>query len=281
MRPTDILIVSDFDNTLTGLGHQVPQNNRDAIVRFMEAGGAFTVGTGRARNFFAPQKDQVPRNAPCVLSNGSVLYHYETDETLYMANFSEEERKKIPALLEHVGGEMRMTIESGYQDYMPEELWRWGDDPEGWMPAWWKANAHKIEKSALPKPPMRAPLMEIPQPWVKLVFTGDQAGVDALGAAAEAMGLQGVHSMPGMYEIQPSGVDKGSGARRLAQMLGRSVLVCIGDAPNDTAMLRAADYAFVPISAEPEMQAMGFRPCAHMNEGAVADVIAQLMQMCE
>ncbi len=281
MRLTDILIVSDFDYTLTGEGHRVPQSNRDAIARFMAAGGAFTVGTGRARDFFAPQKDQVPRNAPCVLSNGATLYDYESGETLYMANFSPEEREKFPDLMKLVGPQMRMTIESGFQDYMPDELWHWDDDPDGWMPSWWRENAHKIEKNALPKPPKHAPLAQIPQPWVKLVFTGDQPGIDALGAAAEALGLHGVYSMPGMFELQPAGVNKGSGARRLAQMLGRSVLVCIGDAPNDTAMLREADYAFVPVSADPEMRGMGFQPCAHMNEGAVADVIAQLMQMCE
>lgn len=280
MRLTDILIVSDFDNTLTGEGHQVPQVNRDAVQRFIDAGGAFTVGTGRARDFFAPQKDQVPRSAPCVLSNGATLYDYETGETLYMASFSQEELARIPELLPYVGPEMRMTIEAGYEDYMPDELWNW-EDPDGWMPRWWKENAHKIEKVALPKPPKHVPLAEIPQPWIKLVFTGDQPGIDALGAAAEAMDLHGVYSMPGMFEIQPAGVDKGSGARRLAQMLGRSVLVCIGDAPNDVAMLREADYAFVPVSADPAVRAMGFLPCAHMNEGAVADVIAQLMQLCE
>ncbi len=281
MRPTDILIVSDFDHTLTGSDHTVPQANRDAIEAFMDAGGAFTVGTGRARGFFAPQLGQVPHNAPVVLSNGAAIYHYETDQTLYMAHFGQTELEQIPRLMEFVGPEMRMTVEAGFQDYMPEELWRWGDDPDGWMPKWWLENAHKIEHLNMPQPPKRMPLAQIPQPWVKLVFTGDQPGIDALGAFAESVGLCGIHSLPGMYEIQPAGVDKGSGARRLAEMLGRRVLVCIGDAPNDTSMLKEADYGFVPVSAEPEMLKLGFRPCAHMDDGAVADVIAQIMQMCE
>lgn len=281
MQHSDVLIVSDFDFTLTDSHHDIPAANRRAIERWMAAGGAFTVGTGRARDFFAPQAGEVPTNAPCVVSNGAALYDYGTGETLYMAAFSAAEQAQVPALLAQVRGELRLNIESGYDTYMPEELWA-ALEPDGWMPRFWRERAHdpamQEQLSKLPKltPPKHAPLAEIPQPWIKLLFTGEQPEIDALAARAEALGLCGVHSMPGMYEIQPAGVDKGSGARRLARMLGRSVLVCVGDAPNDTAMLREADFGFVPVSAGAEMQAMGFLPCAHIDEGAVADVIAQL-----
>ena len=44
----DLLLVSDIDGTLTELS-KVPQKNLDAIARFQQLGGTFTLCTGRPK----------------------------------------------------------------------------------------------------------------------------------------------------------------------------------------------------------------------------------------
>ena len=76
-RYSNMLMVSDFDRTLTDYDHKIPKANIDAINYFISEGGLFTVGTGRARNTFLPKVGTVPLNAPCIVSNGAEIYDYQ------------------------------------------------------------------------------------------------------------------------------------------------------------------------------------------------------------
>ena len=69
----DILLVSDFDRTLTNKEDEIPQANLDAIADFMREGGAFTVATGQSVEAHGKRYNRVPMNAPCIGFNGSVL----------------------------------------------------------------------------------------------------------------------------------------------------------------------------------------------------------------
>ena len=45
---TDYLLISDIDGTLVNTNKEVPQRNIDAIRRYQELGGRFTIATGRS-----------------------------------------------------------------------------------------------------------------------------------------------------------------------------------------------------------------------------------------
>ena len=59
-------------------------------------------------------------------------------------------------------------------------------------------------------------------------------------------------------------------ARTLQKQLGKSILVCVGDAHNDIPMLDGADYAYCPADGAVADRYETVCSCA---EGAVADVI--------
>ena len=61
-----------------------------------------------------------------------------------------------------------------------------------------------------------------------------------------------------MVDVVAAGSDKGSGVRRLAEVLDilPENIVCIGDGWNDIPMLRAAGRAFAPETALPEVLAL-------------------------
>ncbi|MDD3165012.1 MAG: HAD hydrolase family protein [Oscillospiraceae bacterium] len=276
-RYDEILLVSDFDRTLTDLDDMIPQSNLDAIADFIREGGAFTIATGRSLGMFQPRAASVPVNAPCILFNGAYCCDLSTGQELFRrgmtdcAGLVQQLAARYPTLcIEVQNPESHYTVNGvGQRD--------------------------RMRASGVP---VRAvPADEIPQPFLKITvigpytpspefpdfFCGCTAEEDALyeSAAAFIRAESGgrcdpVRSAPRMIEIQASGVSKGAAARALAKSLGRRTLVCVGDSPNDLSMLQAADRAFVPANASPALLRAGFPLAADCGVGAVASVIHAL-----
>ena len=80
-------------------------------------------------------------------------------------------------------------------------------------------------------------------------------------------------SMPGLIEVQIAGTSKGLAARDLAKKLGRPVLVCAGDAPNDIPMLDEADLSFLAADGDSRMMEYPYHRAAPSNEGTIADIV--------
>ena len=75
---------------------------------------------------------------------------------------------------------------------------------------------------------------------------------------------------PRILNIHAKGVSKLAAARRLQETLGKKLLIAIGDAQNDVAMLDGADYAFCPADGAVADRYPNVCVC---DEGAIADVI--------
>ncbi len=278
MKLSDILIVSDFDFTLTGEGHRVPEKNKDAIRAFIEKGGHFCIGSGRNKNQLKGTNDPVPVNAPCLVSNGSVLYDFEKEEPVFMAEFSDEEAEAIVQITDLMPEKVMMFLENGFETYIPKEVIdRTGETK--WAPK--GGGKGRSGKETQAEPPKILPVREIPRPWTKITYAGDVEDIEILKKLCEERKIFGYGSMPQLHEVQPFGINKGTSARKLCDMLGLSTLVCVGDAMNDLPMLQAADYAFIPENAAEELHMMGFRECCHCEEGAIADVIRILTEICK
>ena len=77
-----ILLLADFDRTLTDPESRIPARNVEAIRAFQAQGGAFTVATGRSIPMFLSREAEIPYNVPLILYNGGAFYDYRTDELL-------------------------------------------------------------------------------------------------------------------------------------------------------------------------------------------------------
>ena len=258
----DILLVSDFDRTLTDSTGAIPRENIDAITRFIEGGGIFTVATGRAKASFAAQYSRLPINAPVIVANGALVYDFERDEIISISPLEEDEREIIGRLASRFCKNTTMTLESGLEVYLPDDVFSVAENEF--------TRRHYAEVGVEAR---LSPIAEIPLPWLKAVFTGEPESLTSLEDAARELGLPGSRSMAYMFEIQNRDTDKGTAARKLARDLGRSTLICAGDAPNDLAMLYEADLAFIPESADKAMLGRGFRTAAHIDRGTIADII--------
>ena len=277
---SQILLVTDFDATLTGKDRKIPRTNVDAAERFMAEGGLFTIATGRSRPMFEHSAGEIATNAPHILSNGSGIYDYNRREWLYWED--------LPA----DAGEVMTDLVTRFPEVFGEiqtkdQQFGFNGDPA--LDDWMKRINVIIQ---------RRPVGEISRPWLKLRFlwqlTDRKAGarlsdpeeyvdeirvIDSMRDYVEAVyGDRYRVERPGdlSIEIQCAGTTKGTTARRLAQELGRPILVCAGDARNDLSMLKEADIAYITADAEPAMFEYGFRVAAPCGVGAIASIIDEL-----
>lgn len=117
-----MLLVSDIDGTLTELT-EIPQNNIEAINRFIALGGTFTLCTGRPKCALAEILPQLKVTAPIITINGGYVYSPQDDTVLFGAELPESVRDFVFALLGRFDQVGAMLVE-------PDNYWviRWGDE---------------------------------------------------------------------------------------------------------------------------------------------------------
>ena len=69
---TGYMIVTDYDGSFAEAG-EVSPGNREAVRRFQQEGGLFTIASGRSPSFLLSKKDSFVPNAPVVSMNGTYI----------------------------------------------------------------------------------------------------------------------------------------------------------------------------------------------------------------
>lgn len=276
---SDMLLVSDFDRTLTAPDSSIPAANLEAIRAFMERGGLFTVGTGRSVPMFRPYRDRIPTNAPLILYNGAAAYDYDTGTlsgTVWMPtgrDLLEYLTREFPELWLEVQG-----VDAHYLI---------GEDPA--REAFYRAQGVACKTVDLDGAPERYHKLALFGKFRTLTvgqfYTGtpeeDARFTDCCARImADWPMLRADRAAMKIIDLQARESSKGSAARALARRLGRRTLVCAGDAMNDASMLLEADLAFAPADCDPAVKELGccrlVRPCA---EGSIAGVVEALEQL--
>ncbi len=267
---SDILLTVDFDRTLTDTRSRIPQRNIEAIRYFIENGGAFTINTGRSFNTYRAHLEEVPTNAPLLLYNGSAAWE---KGKLINTHIIDLDMWQVLDKMRSLFPDMNLEVQSDTTHYLINPR------PAG------MAYYHEMGWD-----------YEIPEhgqdlgPFLKFCLFGDTHATGRVADLYEGTEedlryvdhiedtireLYGdkvdvFRSAPRILDMHAKGVSKCRAARELQAALGRKILVCVGDAQNDSVMLKGADYAFCPSDGVIAADFPNVCPCA---EGAVADVI--------
>lgn len=273
---SNVLLAVDFDRTLTDCSSRIPQNNLDAIRAFTAQGGAFTVATGRSVPMFRHYHAQIPVNVPYILYNGAACYDYATETMTQTVPIPDGEAVLRSILQDYP----QLWTEIQGIDYhylfgdcpMRDEYYRFND----------AASVH-TDLDHLPQPLLKfASYGDFVAPTVRSMFEDLPEEVGMIDRITRELSekygdrLAIDRAAPRIIDIQDKTATKGAAARRLANDLGRTILVCAGDAKNDLSMLREADYAYVPADCDKTVAAMGFRTVCPCGDGAIADIISRL-----
>ena len=264
------------------------------------------MATGQSVESHRARYDRVPMNASCIAFNGSVIYDYETEKASCVCALPASARRMVEGLAEAFPG-CFFTLQTLRGQYLcrrePDpvrkklvEMFHLGgsqlpevreDADAPWLKiAVTALSEEQLKIAALSEEQRRAMLREAGAKGKKVdVFRDVDPEVDR--TLHEVQSWIGEHfpgeyacarSLPMMLEIQTAEASKGVAARRLANMLGRKYLVCVGDAPNDVGMLDEADEAYVAGDGDEELKRRGYRIAASSGEGTVASVIRRLME---
>ena len=271
---SDFLLVSDFDRTLTDRTGQIPQANLDAISYFMEQGGAFTIATGRSLPMSRYRFSDIPMNAPLLVFNGAACFDMQTQELLFCHPMPDDCMDLMQYYAETCP-DLRLEVHCLDKHYVFH-----GDDVRDDYLRRQHADFVHATWDMVPEPRVKFSLYsKTDRPYD---ITPDSETGRRFLALEREINLRGggrytaINSLPGMVEVQSAGTSKGLAARELARKLGRSTLVCAGDAGNDLSMLDEADLPFLAADGDPRMMDRGYHIAAACDEGTVADVIRQL-----
>lgn len=256
------MLVSDFDDTLYGTDLHVSEENRAAIRYFMEQGGLFTVATGRARKTFSPQVEieNIPMNAPAILSNGATVFDYRTNQLVrrtYLPDRVIQDMKDVCAKFPGLG----------FEAYYQNEIFVY--------------NPNQVTEMHMARVGMDytvIPIEKLPMPLTKMIL--EQAPyylkevqaymLDKVGDSYEV-----IFSNRVLLELTAKGSHKGGSALWVADYMGVSPehLYCVGDNQNDLPMLQAAKIGFAPENCNQILKDWGARIVRSCDEGCVASVI--------
>lgn len=275
---SDVLFVSDFDHTMTGVDGKIPAENRVAIAAFTTQGGSLTVCTGRSLPLFQPMLSQLSVNAPVILFNGALCYDFVCSQTLFAEPIAMDARALTADLL-HRYPEVLLEVqevkahyclrpdknlmEFCRRSYCPVQAIRADEVP---------AQIMKLALYQDFRTPDVAQLFQI-TPEEEVFFSEVAAYLNTQYAGV----LSAVRSAPRVVDIQAAQATKGQAARRLADLLGKKILAVAGDSQNDLSMLDAADYAFVP--ADATIDPTPYRQVVACSEGSVADALSKLAEI--
>lgn len=265
-----MLLVSDIDGTLTELT-EIPQNNIEAINRFIALGGTFTLCTGRPKCALAEILPQLKVTAPIITINGGYVYSPQDDTVLFGAELPESVRDFVFALLGRFDQVGAMLVE-------PDNYWviRWGDESiEGVAQ---RRDMYMCEGCC-----RMYSEEEGPKRWHKVVLIVPPEQIPTVRAYVEEQNPQGfypVQSDAFYLELVPQGISKGRGMKMIQQALGLVKTAAIGDRENDKPMLELADFSAVPKSGDPDLQKEVDFIVDSCENGAVADFICRLEQIC-
>ena len=112
MQLSDMLVVSDMDGTLLQANYGVPRENIEAIERFIEAGGRFTVCTGRSVDSVRRYVDWISFSAPAVTCNGAIVYDFNENKQIWGAELN-------PGVFDVVRELVQVFPDLGYNDNIP------------------------------------------------------------------------------------------------------------------------------------------------------------------
>ena len=269
MKLSDLLILSDVDGTLYEDPSPIHPRNITALTRFTQKGGRFALATGRAIQSTQNFVDQLPVNAPCILFNGAGLYDYTTQKLLAGYYLPESAFDYVQVALdafEQVGavffGEEAMYI-AGHFCYA----------------------AHLLKDDRMPI--LQGTLDQLrSRRWFKVIFCIEPEEMGAFQAFIKKHPWQDVGFVASsgyFYEMLPLDISKETGLRHLSKLTETPIshIVAIGDYYNDERMLMAAGIAATVADAPDDIKAHCKLITGCCKDGALADLVEHLEQLCE
>ena len=227
-----------MDGTLLSNEHEMPEENKEAIIKAHELGVKVAITTGRLFTSAKHYSDLIGIKAPIISSNGAYIKEKDREEVIYQSTLTKEQMKRIT----EVTKKYELLTYFNTCDTVISEIEVPGD------------YGYKHSNKSLPEE-SRVKYIE------GIKFTEIFEKYE--GKILKAIALENVHkeklekakadlrkyedlevvsSWDNNFEVMKAGTSKGNAAKHLAEMLGikQEEVMCIGDSENDISMIEYA-----------------------------------------
>lgn len=224
-------LVSDMDGTLINSKRQISRENLESIKYFINNGGKFTVATGRMEASVRCFLDILDLNLPAILHNGSKIYDYSNEKTMY-EYFIEEERKEcIKKVFEN-----RPDI--GIEIFCDEVVYIYRQCE-------YTKRYNKYSYDVV----YNVPEYVWNKPWIKVLLIGDEDVLDLFELEYKSKYDRGqcVRSGANYLDVIGNGTSKGNSLSKLVKLynLDKEKLISVGDNMNDLEMIKISRFGFI------------------------------------
>ena len=225
------LVVSDIDGTLNNKIRKLPRRNYDAIKKFTDLGGNFTLASGRLQSSLERNYNRVTPNQPAVVLNGAGLYDYKKREMLWRSTISQKGREFVKKVAQEFDKPFH-SVDIGvyFDDYV--YIVKSGLFAKGTM--YFDKAHYEIVKD----------IDRVPRDgWMKVIFWSNPITIKKLKKFIKENENPDANFMSSSIfslEMLQKDTHKGVGIMKLADMLGieKSHVAAIGDYYNDWDMLK-------------------------------------------
>ncbi len=265
---SDILIITDVDGTLLRAETGISKENLEAIKRFTDKGGHFTVSTGRAIDVAKELLKEIPINVPSVHINGGYFYDWKKDEIVEPHYISENARKYCKKVVEKFS-----FCDCHFASTHSVNLMTKGEYLQKYIP---KSEFHFF----------KGKFEDIPSNIYKYIICCDPENMKTVRDYLKSISGKDVRilqSSPFFLEILPPENSKGESLKRLCEMLDIPIenTVAVGDYENDSDMILAAGIGAAVDNAQNSLKAKADIILPSCEDDAIAHLIDFLEEMYE
>lgn len=264
------LVVSDIDGTLNNKFRKLPKRNYDAIKKFTDLGGNFTLASGRLQSSLERNYNRITANQPAVVLNGAGIYDYNKREMLWRSTIGEKGQEFVRQISEEFD-EIFKRVDIGiyFDDYV--YIVKDGLLSQGTM---YFDKAHHEHVRSLDEVPKEG--------WMKVIFWSNPIVINRLReviSKAENPDANFMASSLWSMEMLQKDTHKGVGIMKLADILGieKSHVAAIGDYYNDWDMLKTVGIPACAGQAPTSIHKICKFEACHCNQGCVADLLEYIM----
>jgi len=259
------ILITDLDGTLLPHSKLVSKKDLEAIEKFKNGGGIFTIATGRiyqaAEQFF----DILKPNAPVLLNNGGLIYDIQHNKALYSCYLDSIAIDYTITLMEQfpeIGVEIN-TMDNIYVVRMTE---------------WEKRH---LEMTHLPY--TETTIDEVKnEKWCKVLYSIEGGRMNLLEEYVKKMSWNKTSftaSGEFLFECLPLNCSKGKALEKLTEICNwkNYTISAAGDYDNDLTMLKYADISFAPANAQDIVKkSASYVTKATCEESAIAEAIEHI-----
>jgi len=264
---SDLLVISDLDNTLLTAKEGIPRYNIEMIKKFQSLGGKFTVATGRNVEAVSRYLGQIIFNAPAITYNGGIIFDYENNRILsrrILPDTSKNVLKTILTEFPDVGCEIMcdnfrlyLIVENEY--------------------TYWHITDEKLSF-------VDAEIDSVSNNWIKVLFADSNSKLLKIKQFCESLecdDIEFVMTNDTYFEMMPKGVTKGKSLYKLSEITGIPVknTIAIGDYYNDIEILQNAGLSVCVDNAPDEIKKLCRITVPSVTDGGVGHLLAQIIKM--